>query len=103
MSATLLDRALVLAQHELEAIRAGDVESAEQHFGERSLLMEQAAETPDEQKAEDYRHKLIALEGYNQILQEEGQELLEKIRQQLQGSRKTLYRNRCYVRTSLLQ
>lgn len=102
-SLTLLDRALILAQHELEAMRAGDVETAETHFGERSLLMDQAGETLDEEDVEDYRLKLIALQGYNQLIHEEGQELLETIRQQLLSSRKTLRRNRCYVRARMLQ
>ncbi len=53
-SLTLLDRALILAQHELDALRAGDVETAEQHFDERSALMDQALETMDEQDPDDY-------------------------------------------------
>ena len=39
---TLLDRALILAQHELEAMRSGDVENAESHFHERIELMKKA-------------------------------------------------------------
>lgn len=102
-SLTLLDRALILAQHELEAMRAGDVEAAEGHFGERSILMDQAADTLDEEDVDDYRVKLIALQGYNQLIHEEGQELLEQIRQQLMASRGTIKCNKSYVRASLLQ
>lgn len=102
-SLTLLDRALILAQHELDALRAGDVETAELHFDERSTLMDQAADTLDEQDPDDYRVKLIALQGYNQLIREEGQELLEKIRLQLVGSRKTIHRTRSYAKANLMQ
>ncbi len=47
---TLLDRALILAQHELEAMRSGDVENAESHFHERIELMRRAADVLDEER-----------------------------------------------------
>ncbi len=100
---TILDRALILAQHELDALRAGDVETAELHFDERSILLDQAIETMDEQDPDDYRVKLIALQGYNQLIQEEGQELLEKIRLQLASARKTSRRARGYAKVSMMQ
>lgn len=102
-SLTLLDRAMILAQHELDALRAGDVETAETHFGERSALMSQAWETMDEQDPDDYRVKLIALQGYNQMIQEEGRELLEKIRLQLVDTRFNVRRARGYAKTTLMQ
>ena len=102
-SLTLLDRALILAQHELDALRAGDVETAEQHFDERSALMDQALETMDEQDPDDYRVKLIALQGYNQVIQEEGRELLEKIRLQLVDTRSNMRQARGYARANLMQ
>ncbi len=100
---TLLDRALILAQHELDALRAGDVENAEQHFDERVDLMGQAYAVLDEDEPEDYRVKLIALQGYQQLIQEEGQVLLESIRQQLLGARGTVRRARTYSRVSVMQ
>lgn len=100
---TLLDRALILAQHELEAMRNGDVESAESHFNERTELMRQAVETRDEETVDDYRVKLIALQGYNQIIHEEGQELLEQIRAQLIAARGSMRGVKGYARARLLQ
>ena len=100
---TLLDRALILAHHELEAMRNGDVESAESHFHERTELMRQAADTLDEETSEDYRVKLIALQGYNQLIHEEGRELLEQIRSQLVSARSTIRGVKGYARARLLQ
>ena len=100
---TLLDRALILAQHELEAMRTGDVESAESHFHERTELMRQAADTLDEETPEDYRVKLIALQGYNQLIHEEGQELLEQIRSQLISARHTIRGVNGYARVRRMQ
>lgn len=102
-SLTLLDRAMILAQHELDALRAGDVETAETHFDERAALMDQARETMDEQDPDDYRVKLIALQGYNQMIQEEGRELLEKIRLQLVDARSSMRRSRGYAKANLMQ
>ena len=102
-SLTLLDRAMILAQHELDALRAGDVETAESHFDERAALMDQARKTMDEQDPDDYRVKLIALQGYNQMIQEEGRELLEKIRLQLVDARSGMRRARGYAKATLMQ
>ena len=52
--------------------------------------MRQAADTLDEETSEDYRVKLIALQGYNQLIHEEGRELLEQIRSQLVSARSTI-------------
>lgn len=101
-SLTILDRALILAQHELDAMRAGDVERAELHFDERSLLLDEAYTTFDEQDPDDYRVKLIALQGYSQLIKEEGQELLEKIRRQLMDARFTTRRAKGYARVIML-
>lgn len=102
-SLTLLDRALILAQHELDAMRAGDVETAEIHFDERKILMDQAMSTLDETDPEDYKVKLIALQGYNKMIYEEGQEQLLKIRETLLKSRETARQAKGYAKTSLLQ
>jgi hypothetical protein len=100
---TLLDKALILAQHELEAMRTGDVETAELHLEQREILLDRAYATHDEQAPEDYRLKLIALQGYNQLIHEEGRELLESIRHQLLNSRDTARCARSYVRIRHLQ
>lgn len=100
---TLLDRALILAQHELDAMRDGDVEAAEVHFDERKILMDQAYSTLDESDPEDYKVKLIALQGYNQMIYEEGKLQLEKIRAELLRSRGTSRQARGYAKISLLQ
>lgn len=101
-SLTLLDRALILAQHELDAMRQGDVEAAESHFHERSGLMDQAASTLDEAAPEDYRIKLIALQGYNQMIYEEGQLLLKSIKEGLLKHRSTTRQARGYAKASMM-
>ncbi len=102
-SLTLLDRALILAQHELDAMRAGDVETAELHFDERKILMDRAASTLDEIDPEDYKVKLIALQGYNQMIYQEGKEQMDKIRETLLKARGGVRQTKGYVRASLLQ
>ncbi len=96
---TLLDRALILAQHELDAMRSGDVESAEEHFNEREGLMLEAARVMDEEEPDDYYVKLIAIQGYNQLIREEGAELLAQIRSQVVDIRQTTKAARGYART----
>jgi len=88
MSLTLLDRVLITAQYELEAMRIGDVETAQSYFEERSLLLDRAVETLDEGSPDDYRIKLIALQGYQEIIYEEASQLLENIRLGLQQTQK---------------
>ncbi len=100
---TLLDRALILAQHELEAMRSGDVENAESHFHERIELMRRAADVLDEETPDDYRVKLIALQGYNQLIHEEGQELLDQIRCQLVAAKGSIRGVKGYARARMLQ
>ncbi len=98
---TLLDRALILAQHELDAMRSGEVEAAEEHFNEREGLMAEAARVMDEDDPDDYYVKLIAIQGYNQLIREEGAELLEQIRAQVVDLRQTTKAARGYARTML--
>ena len=100
---TLLDKALILAQHELEAMRSGDVEKAEFHLDQRELLLAQAHAAHDEQNPDDYRLKLIALQGYNQMIREEGTELLETLRGQILDSRAGARCVQGYVRAQYLQ
>lgn len=98
---TLLDRALILAQHELDAMRNGDVDAAEEHFNERESLMMEAARVVDEDDPDDYYVKLIAIQGYNQLIRDEGAELLEQIRAQVVDLRQTNKAARGYARTML--
>ena len=83
MSLTILDRALIIAQHELDAMRRGDVDDAANFFEERGELINQARHTQDEEDIKDYRVKLIALQGYHQLIHEEGTMLLNQIRKSL--------------------
>ena len=99
---TLLDRALILAQHELDAMRAGDVETAELHFDDRKILMDQAISTYDETDPEDYKLKLIALQSYNQMIYEEGKIQLVKIREDLLNARETTRQAKGYARASFM-
>ena len=62
-----------------------------------------AGDTLDEETSEDYRVKLIALQGYNQLIHEEGRELLEQIRSQLVSARSTIRGVKGYARARLLQ
>ena len=102
-SLTLLDRAMILAQHELEAMRVGDVDTAQHHFDERAILMDLASKIDDERDQTDYRVKLIALQGYNMMIHEEGQELLTKIRHQLLDARSPARAMRGYAKSSHIQ
>ncbi len=97
---TMLDRALILAQHELEALNAGNVEEAESYFMERSELLSLAYNQHDEVNNEDYVIKLIALQGYNQLICEVGESLKESIRGNILASQKTTKAAKAYMNSS---
>ena len=97
MSLTILDRALIIAQHELDAMRRGDVDDAIVFFEERGTLLDQAVHTKDEDTVEDYRVKLIALQGYHQLIHEEGTVLLQQIKDSLIQTRTNHKMARKYV------
>lgn len=86
-SLTLLDRMLIIAQYELEAMQRGDVDGAISFFEERIALLDQLQMTQDEIDSDDCRMKLLALQGYHQIIYEEGLKLKEQIRQNLLKTR----------------
>ncbi len=86
-SLTLLDRMLIIAQFELEAMQRGDVDGAISFFEERIALLDQLQMTQDEISSEDCRMKLLALQGYHQIIYEEGLKLKEQIKQNLLNTR----------------
>ncbi|UWX04934.1 hypothetical protein JBF11_05455 [Taurinivorans muris] len=85
-SLTLLDRMLIIAQFELEAMQQGDVDGAISFFEERVALLDQLQVNQDE-NSEDCKMKLLALQGFHQIIYEEGLKLKEQIRQNLLESR----------------
>lgn len=85
-SLTLLDRMLIIAQYELEAMQRGDVDGAISFFEERVALLEQLQVNQDEINSEDCKMKLLALQGFHQIIYEEGLKLKEQIRQNLLNS-----------------
>lgn len=87
MSLTLLDRMLIIAQHELEAMQQGDIDSAISFFEERTELLTQVQENHDEANAEDCKVKLLALQGYHQLIYEEGLKLRDSIKESLQKNR----------------
>lgn len=87
MSSTILDRTIVIAQHELNAMRQGNIDDAALLFKERGELIDQAMHIKDEKNIDDYRRKLIALQGYQQIIHEEGTIILNQIRASLMQSK----------------
>lgn len=98
MSLTLLDRALIIAQHELDAMRRGDVDGAANFLDERTGLLYQAIETKDEQSQDDFQLKIVALQGYHQTVQAEGEKLLNQIKAGLINSRKSVNMVKQYSR-----
>ena len=62
-SLTLLDRMLIIAQFELEAMQQGDVDGAISFFEERVALLDQLQVNQDE-NSEDCKMKLLALHGF---------------------------------------
>ncbi len=97
MSLTMLDKALIIAQHELEAMRRGDIEDVALFFDERGVLLNKAMHSNDEQSVDDYRLKLLALQGYHQIIHEEGTVLLNQIRNSLIKTKKQSKIARSYI------
>lgn len=85
-SLTLLDRMLIIAQFELEAMQRGDVDGAISFFEERVALLDQLQVNQDEINSEDCKMKLLALQGFHQVIYEEGLKLKEQIRQNLLNS-----------------
>lgn len=86
-SLTILDRMLIIAQFELEAMQRGDVDGAISFFEERVALLDQLQVNQDEINSEDCKMKLLALQGFHQVIYEEGLKLKEQIRQNLLESR----------------
>lgn len=99
MSLTILDRALIIAQHELDAMRKGDVDNAISFFRERGALLNEAMYTKDEDNDDDYRMKLIALQGYHQTIHREGVKLLEDIKASLIKSKSSSKMIKGYAQT----
>ena len=85
-SLTLLDRMLIIAQYELEAMQRGDVDGAISFFEERVALLDELRIGQDEINSEDCKMKLLALQGFHQVIYEEGLKLKEQIKQNLLNS-----------------
>lgn len=85
-SLTILDRMLIIAQFELEAMQRGDVDGAISFFEERVALLDQLQVNQDEINSEDFKMKLLALQGFHQVIYEEGLKLKEQIKQNLLNS-----------------
>ncbi len=97
---TMLDRALILAQHELDALNEGNVEAAESHFMDRAEIITNAHKEHDEENSEDYVIKLIALQGYNQLICEVGEKLKDSMRVDILASKKSTHAAKSYMRLS---
>ncbi len=98
---TKLDRAIVLAQLELAALKAQDVDKAADLMEERRTLLLDAYEQHDENSHKEYLVKLIAMQSYNMQILEVGNELRNSLRKSIQGNAKTVHAAGKYMRASL--
>lgn len=85
-SMDLYDEALHIGQLELEALKAGDVDIAEEYCTKRAELLEEAWNIRDA-KDEHMRSKLLAIKDLQEQLIKEGKNLRKHIQQQLSTSR----------------
>ncbi len=97
---TMLDRALIHAQYELDALSSGDIEVAESHCSDRAELLNLVYQEHDEESNEDYVVKLIALQGYNQLICDAGEELKKSIHNELYGAKKSTRAAKAYMSTA---
>lgn len=86
ISLELYDNALQIGQLELEALKAGEVESAEEYCTQRAELLETAWNIRDASD-EQMRLKLLAVKELQEILVQEANKLKKDIQQQLSNSR----------------
>ena len=101
MSLTLLDRMLIIAQHELEAMQQGDVDGAISFFEERTELLQQLQQQHDEVNDDDCKVKLLALQGYHQLIYDEGLKLRDSIKKSLQKNKSTSSVAKRYANNSI--
>ncbi len=97
---TMLDRAMILAQHELEALNEGDIQNAEKFFMDRAEILARAYQGHDEENNEDYVFKLVAIQGYNQIIYDVGTALKDEIFTDLRSIGKKANVAKSYLRSS---
>ncbi len=97
---TMLDRAMILAQHELEALNEGDIENAERFFMDRAEILARAYKGHDEENNEDYVFKLVAIQGYNQIIYDVGTALKEEVLTDLRTMGKRTNAAKSYIRNT---
>ncbi len=86
---TMLDRVLILAQHERKALKDGNVDLAVEFFEERSALLAVAREKHDEENDREYLFKLAAIQGYDEMNYAIGDKLRTSIKESLQGTKKS--------------
>ena len=67
-------------------MQRGDVDGAISFFEERVALLDQLQVNQDEINSEDCKMKLLALQGFHQVIYEEGLKLKEQIKQNLLNS-----------------
>ncbi len=99
---TMLDTALVLARHELDALSEGDVERAAGHLETRTPLLEKILLEHDEDSETMYMMKLQALQALNIQITEVGAALKDKIRSDLKGVNKSVQAAGKYLQAAKL-
>ncbi len=99
---TMLDTALVLARHELDALSQGDVERAAGHLETRIPLLEKIYQEHDEDSEAMYAMKLHALQDLNLQITAVGEALKEKIRNDLKGVNKSMQAAGKYLQAAKL-
>ncbi len=97
---TMLDRAMILAQHELEALNEGDIKNAEKFFMDRAEILTRAYQEHDEENNEDYVFKLVAIQGYNQIIYDVGTTLRDEVKASLVPMAKKTNAAKSYLRNT---
>lgn len=86
-SLTLYDEALYIGQLELDSLKVGEVEKAEEYCSQRAQLLEKAWNIRDAEDAQ-IRKKLLSIKKLQEELIQEGTKLKKDIQQQLSASKK---------------
>lgn len=86
-SLALYDEALHIGQLELNALKAEEVEKADEYCNQRAQLLENAWNIHDAEN-EQIRSKLLAIKTLQEELIQEGTKLKKDIQQQLSTSKK---------------
>ncbi len=97
---TMLDTALVMARHELDALNDGDVDRAAGHLETRIPLLEKVYKEHDEENNNMYIMKLQALQSLNEEIVKVGEALKEKLRSEVKGVNKSVNVANKYLQAS---